>query len=473
MKRSRAQRIVLGLASAPLVVGVCVASWVTAPVFAQVPPAPPTGKINGSCVETIPSGATRPDITETFPDDGFSGYAATLELTVKHGKGETVLPNGFKVQSATEAYRALDRAGFAIPYVDGGSGPTLETKPEGDGAITKVKLPILLLPPNPGRNTLTLPALPISVSRANGAVMTLCTQPHTIVVEDPIANENDPKVKPNPSARHQKEEWKFLEYLLLGILGGLLVGLLLGYLIWKWLRRPKPVVVVPKRVPWLLALEELEELRHSPLLTEGRKAEFYDKVSDCVRKYLGSRYGFDNLGIDGLDTTSDEMRALLKRVRPPIRSLDAISEFLADCDLVKFARMTPSEVECLAAVIKSEAIIRATMPAERKPGQPAAPISGVAPEGPPGPSAPPGPPPTPPAPPAPPAPQTPPDAAPDAPPAPPEAPPAPPDAAPAPPAAPDGPPGPGTALSPVEAAHRAPDAAAHSTAKTTTPEVRP
>ena len=64
MKRARIQRTLLALASAPLVAAVCLATWEIAPVFAQTPPAPPAGKINGSCVETIPTGATRPDITD-------------------------------------------------------------------------------------------------------------------------------------------------------------------------------------------------------------------------------------------------------------------------------------------------------------------------------------------------------------------------------------------------------------------------
>lgn len=81
-----------------------------------------------SCVEHVPKGATRPEITESFPAKGTSGWASMLEVTVKHGKGETVLPEGFHVQSGSDAGRALEEAGFVIPRRRGASrrrsGPT-------------------------------------------------------------------------------------------------------------------------------------------------------------------------------------------------------------------------------------------------------------------------------------------------------------------------------------------------------------
>ncbi|HEY4119636.1 MAG TPA: hypothetical protein VGM56_17325, partial [Byssovorax sp.] len=44
-----------------------------------------------SCVEQIPDGAKRPQMDESFPRRGASGYAVPLKLTIRHGKGESVL----------------------------------------------------------------------------------------------------------------------------------------------------------------------------------------------------------------------------------------------------------------------------------------------------------------------------------------------------------------------------------------------
>ncbi|MGK4002564.1 hypothetical protein WMF31_08070 [Sorangium sp. So ce1036] len=342
---------------------------------APPPPPPPAPAATGrdgakawaSCAEHVPTGATRPRIQETFPRNGFSGYAAPLEVTVAHGKGETVLPEGFKVQGDSDAARALEQAGFVLPEADAGAGPTSTTTATDSGATTTLVIPFVPLPKEPGRNVLVLPPVPIAVSRASGELVTVCTRPHEIVVEDPIANERDPRVKPNPPPRPQREEWVLAKQLTAGVLLGAALGLLLAWLVRRWLRRPRVAPAPPPKLPWVAALEELEALRRSSLLSEGRTDEYFDRVSDCVRNYLGARYGFD-----GLETTSDEMRALLARVRPPVPVLPQIDRFLADCDLVKFARLQPGEADCLDALERGEIIVHRTTPPAARPAQGAA-----------------------------------------------------------------------------------------------------
>src|SRR5207253_2430388 len=54
-------------------------------------------KNSESCVERIPSGKDRPHFTEKIAHRAVSGHALTLEVVVEHGKGETVLPTGFRL----------------------------------------------------------------------------------------------------------------------------------------------------------------------------------------------------------------------------------------------------------------------------------------------------------------------------------------------------------------------------------------
>ena len=333
---------------------------------AQTPPS--SGRVFGSCVEHIPKGASKPELEEKLTEKGFAGYAVDLEVTVTHGKGETVLPDGFNVQRGSDAAIALNQAGFVIPEADGGSAPTITREERDDDAVTKLQIPILLVPQAPGRNELTLPPLPIAVVRASGEQVTVCTQPHDITALDPTGNEKDPEVRLNPDPRPQREEWTLLKRITFGVALGILVGILLAWLLYRYLKRPKPEPVVPKRLPWDLAMEELTTLRNSNLLAEDKGDELFDRVSDTIRKYLGDRYGFD-----GLETTTDEMRAMLKRVRPKIRNLKEIATFLGDCDLVKFANMVPNEQDCLGALAQGEAIVMATTPRQPPPkrsGQP-------------------------------------------------------------------------------------------------------
>src|SRR5690606_36232133 len=103
------------------------------------------------------------------------------------------------------------------------------------------------------------------------------------------------------------------------------------------------------RPPWEVALEELDEVRHAGLLEAHRYSEYFDRTSDALRRYLGARFGFD-----GLESTTDEILAALKKqaagyVRlddgaaspypTPGVSFDSIARFLRECDLVKFANL--------------------------------------------------------------------------------------------------------------------------------------
>ena len=310
-----------------------------------------------SCTEHVPDGAARPDVVEIVPDSGLSGYAIPFTVIVGHGKGEIVLPEGFRVRTDSDTGRALEAAGFVVPDQDGGSPATIAREEKASGATTRITIPIVALPPEAGRNEMTIPSMPIAVQRASGAFVTVCTAPRKIRVEDPTANEADPKVKPNPPPRSQREEWVLAKQVSIGVLIGAVLAAIALYLRAWWNKRPKPVKEPPKKLPWVQAFEELAEIRESDLLAEGKADIYYERVSNTVRKYLGARYGFD-----GLERTTDEMKSILRRIRPPIEGFAEIVRFLEDSDLVKFARFMPSESDCLAAISRGQSIVHMTIP---------------------------------------------------------------------------------------------------------------
>lgn len=318
-----------------------------------------------TCIEHVPEGASRPSMKEAFPQRAKSGYAVELRLVITHGKGETVLPEGLRVQASNEATKAFEKAGFVFPDPAGGVAPSMKVEPgQGGTSTTTVVIPIVPLPSKPGRNRMTLPSLPISVGRANNEFITVCTHRHDILVEDPIVNELDPEVKLNPPPRPQREDWPLARNLAAGLPIGAALALLAVWLLLWWRKRPRVVVEPPKPPPWVSALEELERIHKSSLLDDGKAGEYYDRVSDCVRRYLGGRYGFETLeqGYNGLETTTYEMLELLRRVEPPILELARIQAFLEDCDLVKFARVVPTQQTCLDALKAGVAIVRRTIP---------------------------------------------------------------------------------------------------------------
>jgi hypothetical protein len=313
------------------------------------------------CVETGPSGGERPTMVDSFPERGLSGYAATLHVVVSHGKGETVLPRGLELQSESDAARALKSAGFALPDQDGGGAARLASA-DADAASgrrqTTLDLPLVALPTGPGRHTLTLPPVPVAIARASSDVVTLCTKEHTILIEDPTASTPDAKPRPNPPGLAQREEWVALEKGLTWLVLGAVGGTLIAWLALRWMRRPRPVPPPPPpRVPWELAFERLHETRHAGLLEMQRFSDFFDRVNDAMREYLGARFGFD-----GLESTTDETLAALRRVPHFGLPLPEVAGFLQQCDLVKFATLTPTLEECERALMVAERMVRATIP---------------------------------------------------------------------------------------------------------------
>jgi hypothetical protein len=339
------------------------------------------------CVEHVPAGKPRPDLAERFPDKGLAGHVALLVVEVEHGKGESVLPHGLRLQLGSDEARALERAGFALPEPDGGAAPNLDSKPAGDRVKTTLQIPVVPLPEQAGVQQMTLPPLPIAISRASGELLTLCTKSHSIAVDEPIADAPDAKPKHNPAGRRQLEEWTTLKHVTYAALIALLVGALVAWILSRWLRRPKPAPPPPPpRPPWEVALEELQDLRRAELIENARFVEHYDRVSYIVRKYAGERYGFD-----GLESTTREMLSVLRRVVPPIPVLEAIEAFLRHADLVKFARLTPTADECNEALARGQQIVERTVPIPILPERPPPPANAPRPDvGQPPPAAPPG-----------------------------------------------------------------------------------
>jgi hypothetical protein len=315
-------------------------------------------KIWTSCVEHMPSETLRPKFQESFPSRGMAGHALALKITVEHGKGETVFPNGINVQTSSETARALAEAGFHVPSPDGGSGPVVETRLQGERAVTNVTISFVALPAKAGRQQMTLPPVPVAVSRASGEMVTLCTTPHSIQIDDPTASVPDAMPKPNPQPRHQRELWTLARDLSYGLVIGAAVAALLTWLVVKWMRRPRPVPPPPPpRPPWEIAFEELVAVRKAALAAKGQFSEHYDMVSDAVRRYLGLLYGFD-----GIESTSDELVQRLRATTPPVVCLAAIVTMLQECDLVKFARMAPTPEDCDSVLKQAEQIVRDTIP---------------------------------------------------------------------------------------------------------------
>jgi hypothetical protein len=202
--------------------------------------APAVPRSTGSCIEHLPVGKPRPPIFEHFPETVAAGYAAVLHIEVTHGRGETLLPSGFRLLLDSPEGKAVLNSGFRFADLDGPAAPRLSHKETGPEVVSTVELSFVALPAELGATELTLPSVPLALSRASGEVLTLCTEPHSIRITDPTANIPNAAPQQNPRALSQLEVWEAAKNGVLGALVALPVGALLAFGIHRWLRRPRP-----------------------------------------------------------------------------------------------------------------------------------------------------------------------------------------------------------------------------------------
>jgi hypothetical protein len=102
---------------------------------------------------------------------------------------------------------------------------------------------------------------------------------------------------------------------------------------------------------------KLDRLGAYGFLENTDNRPFYFAVSEVIREYLGGRYGFDSL-----ELTTDELMAELRRRAGRELVLSEAEGWLAGCDLVKFAKISPSAAEARGALESAIRIVVTTRP---------------------------------------------------------------------------------------------------------------
>jgi hypothetical protein len=224
----------------------------------------------------------------------------------------------------------------------------------GDGRIRRVfMLTIATYEPGPKE----VPAMEVTYLGPHGDVRTARTSPVAVKIGSLIANEPEPALKDAAPPVSVLEENLWPAYLTAGLVAAGL-GALLGIAIVRRLRarrgdRPGP----PPRPAHEVALERLDRLGAYGFLENADNRPFYFAVSEVIREYLGARFGFDSL-----ELTTDELVAQLRRSSGRELVVGEIQGWLSACDLVKFAKISPSAAEARGALESAIRIVSATRP---------------------------------------------------------------------------------------------------------------
>jgi oxygen tolerance protein BatD len=265
------------------------------------------------------------------------GDAITLTVMAVAKRGVPVnLPNVLELG----AFSLLDRAQSETDL--------------GDGRLRReFTLKVAAYEPGPQ----TIPAIEVTYLGPGGDVRQTRTQPVEIKIASLIANEPEPALKDNADPVAVLKQDLRLVYLA----GGLLAAALGALVTWLIVRRLRQRVVVrpgpPPRPAHEIALERLDRLGAYGFLENADNRPFYFAVSEIIRDFLGGRFGFDSL-----ELTTDELMEELRRRSGPGSQLilGEIGRWLAACDLVKFAKTSPTAVEARGTLEMAIQIVKST-----------------------------------------------------------------------------------------------------------------
>ncbi|MEG1954717.1 MAG: hypothetical protein RR066_01535 [Mucinivorans sp.] len=130
------------------------------------------------------------------------------------------------------------------------------------------------------------------------------------------------------------------DWVIYGSLGALALGVLIYFIIRYIKNRKKALAEKAKEPAHIIAIRELVLLDHQKLWQAGNFKGYYSTLSDILRTYLQNRYGFS-----AREMTTPEITAEVEQINEQ-NLFHTITELLTLADLVKFAKWTPSPLEC-------------------------------------------------------------------------------------------------------------------------------
>jgi len=153
-----------------------------------------------------------------------------------------------------------------------------------------------------------------------------------------------------------------IPYLLSGITGLLIIIIVAaGYWLYLCKKRSRELVRIFKPA-YEIAYERLRALIKDDLIAAGRIKEFYERISDILRHYIEHRFD-----LRAPERTTEEFLNEL-RFTSVLSASDkkSLEEFLMHCDLVKFAKYSPTAEQIQKTFDSAKDFIEKTKSEERK-----------------------------------------------------------------------------------------------------------
>ncbi|MCL2179197.1 MAG: BatD family protein [Proteobacteria bacterium] len=133
---------------------------------------------------------------------------------------------------------------------------------------------------------------------------------------------------------------------------------------WKWLNHRKKMPPPPAPAQPLAAKtkEALLALRAQALPSQGKIREYYFKLSEIIRGYVGQLYHFD-----ALECTTTEFIRSIQRLYSTQLPFAALASFLHESDFIKYAKGTADIAKCELDFKFAYQLVEQTTPTDTPP----------------------------------------------------------------------------------------------------------
>lgn len=182
----------------------------------------------------------------------------------------------------------------------------------------------------------TIPALEFIAPTKNQSFY--LSTPISITIEAPAVDTTS-SIKEIKEIMNVPYTFKELAPFIFGGLGGILLLAFIIYAIYRYINK-KPIVILPKKpqIPAdILALQQMEELKHKKLWQQNFTKEYYTELTEILRTYIQ-----DYLHVQAIEITSDELLAIYEKcVFGDNETYALLQSILPLSDSVKFAKNIP------------------------------------------------------------------------------------------------------------------------------------
>jgi len=141
----------------------------------------------------------------------------------------------------------------------------------------------------------------------------------------------------NPFLAFLENNWLWIT---LGIVILAAIIFIIIYLVRRSKTEEEEEVIIARESANIIALRELEKLKKEKLWTIGEVKKHYVRLSNILRVYISSLYGFN-----ALELTSNEIMTFINYKESKREVLTTLKEILSTSDMAKFAKQKPSEKE--------------------------------------------------------------------------------------------------------------------------------